>query len=336
MSVATPPADSDAVRGSGRAARCPKRIGWQGLTFQAPESWDLTGFSGDFREGYLRADDSEQQGIEIKWATESPRAKTPPDVAARRRVYLNSLRAAARKKKVAFEEREQDPPRGMLRPERTRVEGFAWTGDRKAIGAVWHCATCRRVVIAQVLGAPSGRGGLVGLAEAVLGTVACHDAEPGWRVWALYDLIAQVPSSFTLVVPQLMNVYLRLSLARGTDRLTIEQWALANVARRGAYLDEWVRRNARGELAEMRCDAREARVGDHPAVAFSGGPALGMPMARAAREAMRLQRPATRFQALAWECEASNKIYLVESLRPASAPDALEEVAQRIRCHEEE
>jgi hypothetical protein len=316
-----------------RKARADRLVGWQGFTVRVPEAWDLTGFSGSESTGYLRVDDGlGEQALEVKWATEPLKAKQPPDVSVRRESYFRALRQTARKKRLELETRETEAPRGVARAER-RVAGFTWLGDRKAIGVVWHCVQCRRTVIAQVLGARSGKGGLSGVAAGVLATLACHGDDPSWRTWALYDLHCEMPSDWKLEGQQLMNVYLRLSFAHKTSRLTLEQWALANVARRDAYLDVWLATNSKGPLREARYRAEEAEVEGHAALDLAGGPGWGLPMVQVAREVLRFKVPATRFRALAWQCETTNKVYAVQSLRVARSRDILGEVVARLRCH---
>ncbi|GAB4452575.1 MAG: hypothetical protein OHK0029_03740 [Armatimonadaceae bacterium] len=311
-----------------------KTVGWQGFTMTVPETWDLTGFSGTETEGYLRVDDSEEQGIEIKWATESARAKQEPDPVLRRETYFGTLEKTARKKKLPLTVKEIESPAFVEREDRNAV-GFQWTGDRKAIGAVWYCRTCRRVVIAQVIGDTTGRG-LTATAEKLLRSVQCHSEDPEWQVWALYDLYTEVPTSYTLLSQQLMNVYLRLTFAHRESkaaRLSIEQWALANVARKDEFLDVWLSLNSKAEMREARYEAEESTVQEHPALHLVGGPAIGMPMVQVARQVTRFQRPATKFSALAWECEPSNKVYLIQAMRPGRVPDPVKEVAMRTPCH---
>lgn len=315
--------------------KTPRMVGWQGLTLNVPENWDLTGFSGTSDEGYVRIDDSEEQSVEIKWATEPAKSKTEPDPDGRREIFFNSLRKRAKREKLALETNEVEFYRPVQMPDRN-VAPFRWTGDRRGIGAVWYCRTCRRVVIAQVLGERAGKGGLNGVAEAVLGSLRCHGSDDGWRTWSLYGLTTQVPSEYQLESQQLMNVYLRLSfsLARSTARLSVEQWSLANMARRGAYLDSYVAANAKGELREARYDAIEGEtVHGHPTVSLDGGLKIGMPMINAMKQMGRLQRPATQFHGCAWECEPSNSLYLIESLRPPRVRDVTDEVASRTLCH---
>ena len=51
-------------------------------------------------------DDREQeQAVEIKWATEPARSKTPPDVEVRRESYFRALKTTAKKKKLALKDR---------------------------------------------------------------------------------------------------------------------------------------------------------------------------------------------------------------------------------------
>ncbi len=340
--IPAPPSPQGGQRGaekpqaSGVSAKTPKLIGWQGFTLHVPESWDLTGFSGKEAEGYFRIDDSEDQAIEVKWATEPPKTKSEPDIVERRGRFFASLRKRAKREKLTLDTKFVDTYRPVERDDRS-VAAFGWTSDRRGIGAVWYCRTCRRVVIAQVLGAPSGRGGLVGNADAVLSTLRCHGDDADWRTWALYDLVTEIPSDYVLESQQLMNVYLRLTFAhnkRKTARLTVEQWALANVARKGAYLDNWLAANTRAEMREARVAATEGEdVNGHPTLRLDGGLGFGMPMLNAIKTATRLQMPATRFSGRAWECEPSNKLYLVEAMRPRGAKDMVDAVAERTRCH---
>jgi hypothetical protein len=323
-----------APREAAGKTRARRLIGWQGFTVRVPENWDLTGFSGTDESGYLRVDDGEEQGLEIKWATEPKKAKSPPDIEVRRESYFRALRQTAKKKRIDLETREADAPRGVVQPERTAT-GFTWIGDRKGIGALWYCARCRRTVIAQVLGAPSGRGGLSGVAADILASLQCHGEEEGWRTWALYDLHTEVPSDWKLAGQQLMNVYLRLNFTRGkgVSRLTVEQWSLANVARKNTYLDVWLTSNSRSEIGRARYTAEAGEIHGHALLDLSGGPKPGLPMLDVVREALRFHWPATRFRAQSWECEASNKIFSIQEMRAMRVPDVVPEIAARTHCH---
>ena len=128
---------------------------------RVPEDWDLTGYSGTLDTGYFRADDGENLSLEVKWATEKPPVSLlpwaqpslvkVPDVDVRRESYFRLLREAGKKKKLAVTTKEADPLKGILRDHAERtVAGFTWSGDKRGIGAIWYCAHCHRVTIAQV------------------------------------------------------------------------------------------------------------------------------------------------------------------------------------------
>jgi hypothetical protein len=314
-----------------------KLIAWQGMLLTVPDAWDLTGFSGGSESGYFRVDDGGEMAVEVKWATEpQPKrgaAVAPPDVDVRRESYLHLLQRNAKKKKLTIQTHETDAPRGVLRPDRDAT-GFRWTSDRRATGAVWHCATCRRTVIVQLLGPASGKGGFAGVADAILSAIRCHGEDPEWRTWALYDLRTEVPADYRLESQELMNVYLRLTFARKTARLTIEQWSLANVARRNSYLDVWLAANSRSpelNAAKYQVDATELH--GHPAITLAGRVAFGAPTVQVVRDALQVRRPATRFSGVAWECDAANKLFALSELRPGGAPATTALVAARTRCH---
>ena len=291
---ASPSAFATAPQKDGKVSRL---IGWQGFTVYVPDTWDLTGFSGDYQTGYFRVDDGDEIGLEVKWGTDPAKAKTPPDVTVRRESYLHSLRKTAKKKNLLFEAREVDNYRPAQRIDRKSV-GFSWTSDRRAVGAIWYCEASRRTVIAQILGPRSGKVGLSGVAESIFRTLESKPASPERVVWSLYDLYTEVPSEYKLASQQLMNVYLRLSFLCKTSRLSVEQWSLASVARRDAYLDVWLKANAKGEMREARYEAGETTAQNHPALLLTGGLGLGMPMANAVKQAARLEMPPTKFSAI--------------------------------------
>ncbi|MGC4047045.1 MAG: hypothetical protein QM758_24890 [Armatimonas sp.] len=306
-----------------------KQIGWQGMTLEVPEGWEVTGFSGDYKEGYLRIDDGESQSCELKWGSWDKREKKEPDVEVRAESYLGTLERTAKKKKQSLTGKLTTPPKGAVRPERL-ITGFAFTGENRAAGISLYCKESHRVLIAQVQGATAK------IAEAVLASIEVRDAVEGWRRWALYDLCCDVPSDFLLSTQQVMNVYMMLSFARGCERLTIEQWGVADVARKDSYLDIWMSMNTKGELGLMKVDANEVEGGvhGHDAIHFEGRPQIGLPLWNALKESLRqFKAPALRFMAYAWECPEGNKLYLVQHTRTRKAADLAEVAAKRVYCH---
>ena len=43
-------------------------FGWAGIQLEIPTTWEISGISGDEKNGYLRLDDAEMPRLELKWA----------------------------------------------------------------------------------------------------------------------------------------------------------------------------------------------------------------------------------------------------------------------------
>src|SRR5438552_16437977 len=53
----------------------PTRVGWQGIAFQLPPEWNVTGFSMDRADGYLKIDSPGTMFAQVRWM--DPRAARP-------------------------------------------------------------------------------------------------------------------------------------------------------------------------------------------------------------------------------------------------------------------
>ena len=313
-------------------------MGWQGLTMQAPPAWNLVSYGGDAKAGSLRLDNSEFEthgvlGVDIRWIPVKGKV-TDADLEKRLTLYLASIEKSARRQKIATVTQIK-VIQDARHPERTGMRSFTWKADRKAVGRIWHCSECMRVVIAQVVGGV--RDDFGNLASDALQTLECHAEDTDWRVWSLYDLHTQAPSDYALKTkPQLMNIYVQLPFVRGNsmDSLTVEQWGVANVQLRGAYLDQWFQQKNQALEGQLKYEAREATAQGHPALALTGR-RLGLSywMSHAVPQLTRLQMPATHFEARIWECPESNKVHLVQSFSRRPQPDMVEQIVERTLCH---
>jgi len=313
-------------------------MGWQGLTMLAPPAWNLVSYGGDAKAGSLRLDNSEFAahgvlGVDIRWIPVKGKV-TDADLEKRLALYLASIEKGAKRQKVATVTQTK-ALQDTRHPERTGMRSFTWKADRKAVGRIWHCSECMRVVIAQVVGGV--RDDFGGLAADALQTLECHAADADWRVWSLYDLHTQTPSDYSLKTkPQLMNIYVQLPFVRGNsmDSLTVEQWGVANVQLRGAYLDQWFRQKNQALEGQLKYEAREATAQGHPALALTGRrTGLSYWGSHALPQITRLQMPATHFEARIWECPESNKVHLVQSFSRRPQPHVVEQIVERTLCH---
>ncbi len=326
----------DNKRGMGRAGW--KTMGWQGVTLRVPPAWNLVSYGGDVKAGNLRLDNGEMGakgvlGLDVRWIPIKGKL-TDADIEKRLDQYLDSIVKSAKRTKMPATTQTK-PLEDAAHPERVGTRSFGWKADRKAVGRIWHCGECGRVLIAQVVGDPRGDFGSV--ANEALNTLECHPEDSNWRTWSLYDLHTMLPSDYQLGPKlQLMNIYVQLPFVRGLtqDTLTVEQWGVANVQLRGAYLDQWFRDKNRALEGQIHYEARESEALGHPALSLVGRrSSLAFWAGQGIPQLTRLQKPATYFEARVWECPESNKIYLVQSFSRRPQPDVVQEIVERTRCH---
>jgi len=147
-----------------------------------------------------------------------------------------------------------------------------------------------------------------------------------------------VPSDYDLVGQKLMNIYIQLQFkrAQSNDLLTVEQWSLANVQLKGAYLDEWFERKRDATVRGIELDESEAEVNGHPALRLEGRKAGLLALSDGLKAGVRFKKAATEFSGTLWECPASNKAYLIQSLSRRPQQELVETMTQSLRCHSDE
>ena len=313
-------------------------IGWQGISLEVPSGWSLTGFGGDLKSGTLRCDSAEPEsrtlpvGLEVRWI-HSRRVPSDMQLKARADSLLASIEKSAKKARL-------EANTSVLADDGPAIEGrgpafnFAWRTDRAASGKIWYCSICRRALIVQVYGL--GGRAFVTQAEAILASIRCESHDPAVRTWGLYDLLVDVPTDYDLVGQKLMNIYIQLQFRRGAsnDLLTVEQWSLANVQLKGAYLNEWFERKRDAMVSGIEPDEAEAVVSGHPALRLDGRKSGLAAVSDGIRSTMRFKKSATHYEAMLWECPESNKAYLVQSLSRRPQGELIEAMAGSLRCHE--
>lgn len=292
-------------------------VGWQGVVAQVPADWSLSAVNGSENSGYFRADNTGSLMLEVKWQ------KVAKQVDLQRKLddYLNDLRRKARKRRADFEHKIKSKDAGMLT--------FTWRSDRKAQGRLWHCAESNRVLIAQLSGGPSDD--VSGLASVVLPTIEDH-TEDGWRTWAMYDLIAEAPPGYSLEKHQLMAGYIQLAFRKGSNRLIIERWGLANVVLKNQALREWFNQRAGHDMGQYRSSIEEVDFDGERGIQISGRRWGIQPMLKSASELLTLRKPATCLDGYVWVCEESNKVFSIQSMH-SKGEDILDQVLERIECH---
>ncbi|MCC6445466.1 MAG: hypothetical protein IT210_18650 [Armatimonadetes bacterium] len=320
-------------------------VGWHDIVFQTPADWNVTALTGTAKSGYLRVDSPESLSFQVKWDTPRlpgsermarkvkallRRQSLPeyvPDIGVVLDHYETVLRKQSRRSRQPLRLERKRP--GKLAENRSGT-AFSWRADRKATGWVWFCPNCRRVVIAEVVGEMSDP--VSAMAARILPTLSDHAGDEGHR-WGLYDLVVTVPDGLTLDQYKLMNVYVDLAFSGRPGTLWVTGWGLANLALKDRSLGEWFRANCTGRFKEYTYRIADAEFRGHPAVRLQGLISGVLPVAKAIYRRTFLQPSMGRLEALAWHCEAENKIYVVG--HAFQVKSKLNEVAESVVCHSE-
>ena len=339
----------------------PTVIGWQGIRFSLPPDWNLTGFSMNRDNGYLRVDAPGEatMTVQVRWlnaAKPVPNGGPPnlyafaapvirkwmrrpepvapkPDLRANLERMLKETAKDAKKSKAVFQSTIKAEKTEGVDGERTAVH-FAWTGQGRGQGKIWHCKTCNRVVVAQVIGLsaqPKAQAVINVIASRLFANFRDH-ALDGYDRWALYDLQVDVPEAFHLEEQKLLAGHLHLVWARGGERIILDRWGLANMTLKKFTLAEWFQNQAIVNVKSLTRN-EDHTVHGHESVRYSGGLTL-MSRLRALRDSKAsLKGFPSRYEGGIWTCPASNKIIAVQTLFNRQTVDLWEDVVSRLLCH---
>lgn len=331
-------------------------IGWQGVRFQLPPEWNLTGFSMDRDNGYIRVDSpgSGAMSVQVRWTNAAKPAEGPPtpyyllapyfrkwlrrpapavpktDLKASLEKILKDTARQAKKAKAEFESHMKPEKVEGPSEERTAIN-FTWSGNGRGQGKIWRCDTCNRVVVAQVVGLPKDHNTIATIASQLFATVQDH-AVDGYDLWALYDLQVSVPEEFRLESQQLMSGHLRLVFGRGAERIILDRWGLANMTLKKFALPEWFEREAFVGLKQMAQDTVTIASG-HEAIRFQGKLPVAGRLAAFREAKASLRRFPSRYEGGAWLCAESNKIFAIQVLHHRKTEELWSKVVDRCVCH---
>lgn len=306
-------------------------IGWRGVTVRVPDEWNPVAVSGEGEGGYLRVADPEGTTLEVKW--EEPKGAVNLHQALER--YLKKLRRTVRKAKGGGELQVKHRPRQLagVRPREQTSLPYSWHVDgpdaKRASGVIWHCAECRRMVIAEVMGQSQEQ---ISAAPAILKSITDHGRE-GWSTWGMYGLVVDVPETYRISGHQLMSGYLKFAFKRRSSTLQVERWGLANIVLKDVSLRDWYEGRERQRLSRYRYSVEETSQRGHPVLNLVGRERLLPAAAEAARCLSALSLPSLHFRAFVWQCPETNRILSVSGQERKPA-DVTGEVFQRLCCHQ--
>lgn len=305
-------------------------IGWHGISAWVPADWTLAGVGGDRRQGYLRVDYERTPRLQVKWA------RRHIDLEKKREEYVKRLTAGEgrllgrRRRPTGLEvstdvrvvSKRAKPKKDLLT--------YGWRGAHCGMGVLWNCDLCGRAVIAQV-GWPIEEEGRE-VAQEVLESLDDHGVA-GWDTWGVDGLVFLAPEEYELEGWRRMTRYLELRLIRGQEKLKVARWGMVPLVLRDRTVRAWYE-DANLRRRDVSWASDSVQIKGHDGIVASGQRrrlAGGM-RTRAARALRR--SPAVEFEARAWHCPESNRLYLVEALYGGEA-EALYGAVESISCHEE-
>jgi len=309
------------------------RFGWQGISGRIPENWSPRALGGDYGQGYCRLEDAEYPRLELKWSQKKV------DIEKSLEGYLRSL--AKPRRETAGRPEAPEITRGVkiisrrAQPDKTAL-GFSWRAPGvSGAGLIWSCTSCGRTVIGQARG--YGKEDAVALAKEIFSGLEDH-AVGGKQIWALYGLECEVPENFRLVGQSLLSGYLELAFQQAAERLRIRRWGLAGTVLAEQGLGQWFARTVGNNRKEPRWQAAPAEVKGHAGLELQGvNRSLLMRLLdqgeRIIERLIRREPPRPDYAlGRVWHCPGSNRIYLLEHLRPKSEL-LLAELAESVPCH---
>ena len=304
-------------------------LGWNGITVELPEDWELSGLSGDDKSGYLRLEDADIPRLELKWS-ESKQKK--PDLQRVLDDYFKLVRKNYKRRDTNLHiQRNVNLIKDPQFFEDREVAFFNWKGDFRASGVIFHCQICKRITIAQVMG--HLKENIKETTHRILSSVQDHPVGQS-TLWSAYQLNAEVPRRYRLDKHKLLSGYLLFSFVDGSRKVSIERYGVADVTLKEQDLEEWFRaryakairgygfsiESSNGDADEqLKLIGEETRIIDRVPLA----PALIID---------KVMRRKT-FAVNLWRCHHSNRIYVVQAIAKQDAARTAEEIAASIRRH---
>ena len=313
------------------------KFGWAGIVTELPEEWEISGLSGDQKEGYLRLEDEFMPRLELKWSVAKSKRRNP-DLHAVLDDYFKIIRKTYKKTKKDLHIKRNV----SLIKDTDFLDGydlvfFTWKGEIQANGLIFFCPETRRITLIQVMGKP--KQNVRTITEQIFTSV---EIEPNNQkfLWTAYNLHVEVPKDYRLEKHQLLSGYLLFSFINPgslTDRkrrLSIERYGLADILLKDQTLEDWFRtkykKAIRGfgfqiesrdqdEAEYLILNGEETRVTDNI-------PIHSVQLANQIKKRK-------RFIAHIRHCYKSNRIYVIQVVSKTDAIETAESVADSIALY---
>lgn len=302
-----------------------------GVSLRVPEDWSPVSVSRPGERGHLKIVSPDSRALEIRW--EQPRRAVSVPTALDR--YLAELQRAARKSGQEFRSRLRPRLLSHVRPRDQAPLSYTWEADRKALGCIWHCGECGRLVMAELTGDPDAE---LSLAGELLRGIRDHGEPDADRPekrrnrWSLYGLTLSAPETYRMERHTLRTGHQRFELRECGSTLVAERWGLARIALRGTDLRAWYEEQAASVLQHYVYQVEAVELHGHAAIRFSGRDRAMYAASKVVRAAGAWAWPRFSMQGYVWECPQNNQILAIfgEQTRGSTV---VETAAHEMCCH---
>jgi hypothetical protein len=263
-------------------------IAWNGIAFSHPARWQ----PGRVGRRHLILEANSQPVLELKWQTIRGR------FSARRQLK----RLAKRYPSAGFTpcDLQAAPPAWQAPLGNYETTCFKWQdGPQTGLGALLYCPQCGTATLIQFL-FPSRSPMPAATSAAVLASFRDHARSP-WRQWAIFDIMARLPASFTLLRHQFSIGRYTIAFKDAGIKAVLYRWAPASVLLLSTTLAEFGARQLSLGLDAAR-----------PEPVRPDGSVQWDPPAVPGRLWQRLMRPSARQRMRLWHVAAKNRILGVE------------------------
>ena len=310
-------------------------FGWQGISLQIPEDWNLGKVDGNYKSGYARLDDAEIVRAEVEWREGRKQSRGVPALTQLVDRYIENLEKKAQKTDTPFAvERRAKFLKDKKWLEDCDYETFTWEADYRAYNLARTCPSCGRIVLLRVLGRLDEK--LDDLVQAIFPTL--HDHPRDDQVfWSVYGLRFLMPAGFTLNEHELKSGHIQLTFEQGKEICRVQRLSLARMLLKDTQLKDWYPVFFKKQLRDLNIEVFEQEVCGHEGLRVAGKPRSRMLQLLKPLPLIN-PRPRQYLDNRVWHCGDADKICIVDHLyRKKTEPEGL---AQRVSdgyiCHQEQ
>jgi len=304
-------------------------IGWMGLTFYVPESWDLVHAKGNRFDGYLRFEEDGVLRCEIQWTLVSAGRVVLDEQVEN---YLKSLEQMLRKRGSPVTIRKNIHIVSRKQVKRN-VRDFMWESNTVGYGMMWFCEECRRALVAQVVGYEGEP--VKEWARQVFLSLSDH-AEGDWEIWSVYGLKFEAPKGWNMAKSEIAPGKISFVFRQGEYELSVGRYGPASVLLKGKGLEEFAVEVLGKETVErFNIHYRIENLHDHEGMVLVGKDKRSANPFHVFLRRLRTGNPFPQFRGWLWRCERSNRVYLSVGTMAPEHEHLWEHMAQSVQCHEE-